>query len=181
MKNRYALAALVAASLATAAAAQGGPGMGPGMMGGPGMGRGMMGAECPMGGPGMGPGRMGGHGMGYGRMGGPGHGWQQGDRLRKLEALNLSDDQRQKITEIRRETQRKMHGLMGSLREVRWKSQDLAHSPHLDAAAARKLYEEGAAVRKQMFEARLEAWTKAEALLSPAQREQLHKAPKSRG
>jgi len=182
MKARFALAALTAACLSTYAAAQMGPGMGPGTMGGTGMGPGMMGADCPRGGPGMGPGRMGGHGMGHGRMGGHGPGaGGMGGSLRALEALNLTDEQRGKITEIRREAQRKHHALMGAMRDVRWKGQDLAKAPQLDAAAARKLYDEGAAIRKQMFEARLEARTRAEAVLTAEQREQLRKAPRQRG
>jgi Spy/CpxP family protein refolding chaperone len=68
---------------------------------------------------------------------------------------------------------------MGSMREIRWKGQDLRNAPELDAAAARKLYDEGAAVRKQMFESRLEARAKAEALLTAEQREQLRKMPRA--
>lgn len=183
MKTRFALAALVAATLSTLAAAQMGPGMGhgpgPGMMG-QGAGPGMTGpGDCPMAqgrGPGMqgrgmmhGPGMMGGQGMGMGMHGGPG--------LAAIEALGLTDEQRAKVTEIRRDLQRKNHALMSSLREVRWKGQDLAKAPVLDVAAARKLYDEGAAVHKQMFEARLEARAKAEAVLTKEQREQLRKSP----
>lgn len=187
MKTRFALAALAAACLSTVAAAQmgggmnqpgmgpgmGGQGMGPGMMGGPGMGPGMKGgADCPMGQAmmgGHGRGMMGGRHGGAGRMGGPG--------LRDLEALNLTEEQRGKMREIRRDLQRRNHALMGSLREIRWKGQDLAKSGAVDVAAAKKLYDEGAAVHKQMFEARLEARAKAEAVLTKEQREQLRKAP----
>ena len=177
MKTRFALAALAAACLSTVAAAQMGggmnhPGMGPGM-GGQGMGPGMRGgADCPMAQGmkgGRGHGMMGGRHGGAGRMGGPG--------LKDLEALNLTEEQRGKVQEIRRDLQRRNHALMGSLREVRWKGQDLAKSGAVDVAAAKKLYEEGAAVHKQMFEARLEARAKAEALLTKEQREQLRKAP----
>lgn len=178
MKTRFALAALAAACLSTVAAAQMGggmnhPGMGPGM-GGQGMGPGMKGgADCPMGqamgGRGHGPGMMGGRHGGAGRMGGPG--------LKDLEALNLTDEQRGRMKEIRRDLQRRNHALMASLRETRWKGQDLAKSGPVDVAAAKKLYDEGAAVHKQMFEARLEARAKAEAVLTKEQREQLRKAP----
>lgn len=182
MRTRFALAALAAATLSTIAAAQMGPGMGQGMMGGPGKGAGMAGqADCPMmgqgmhgrgmgHGQGMGQGMKGGHGMGQGGMGGPG--------LAALEALDLTAEQRTKITEIRRDAQRKNHALMGSLREIRWQSQDAAKSAELDTAAARKRYDEAAAVRKQMFEARLEARAKAEAVLTKEQREKLRAQPR---
>ena len=179
MKTRFALAALAAACLSTVAAAQMGsgmnhPGMGPGM-GGQGMGPGMKGgAECPMA-QGMMGGRGHGHGMMGGRHGGPG--MQGGPGFKALEALNLSEEQRGKVREIRRDLQRTNHALMGSLREIRWKGQDLAKAGTVDVAAAKKLYDEGAAVRKQMFEARLEARAKAEAVLTKEQREQLRKAP----
>ncbi len=189
MKTRFALAALAAACLSTVAAAQmgggmnhpgmgpgmGGQGMGPGMMGGPGKGPAMMGGmDCPMGqgmmgGRGHGPGMMGGRHGGGGRMGGPG--------LKDLEALNLTDEQRGQMKEIRRDLQRRNHALMASLRETRWKGQDLARSGPVDVAAAKKLYDEGAAVHKQMFEARIEARAKAEAVLTKEQREQLRKGP----
>lgn len=183
MRTRFALAALAAATVSTFAAAQMGPGMGPGMMQGRGMGPGMGQQDCPMAGQGMGPG-MGGKGMMHGRggmhggMGMRGGGMERGPGLAALEALNLTDEQRAKVTEIRRDLQRKNHSLMGSLREIRWKGQDVAKSAELDVAAARKLYDEGAAVRKQMFEARLEARAKAEAVLTKEQREQLRALPR---
>lgn len=178
MRTRFALAALAAATLSTIAAAQMGQGMGPGT--GP--------QDCPMMGQGSGPG-MGGMGMMHGRggmhggmHGGPGmkghQGMKSGPGLRDIEALDLTDDQRAKVTEIRRDLQRRNHALMGSLREIRWKGQDVAKAPRLDVEASRKLYDEGAAVRKQMFEARLEARAKAEAVLTKEQLEQLRNAPR---
>ena len=180
MRTRFALAALAAATVSTFAAAQMGQGMGPGMMHGQGMGPGMGSQDCPMMGQGMGQG-MGGKGMMHGRGGMHGGRGMMGDEmsqgpgLRAIEALNLTPEQRAKVTEIRRDVQRRTHALMGSMREIRWKGQDLRSAPELDAAAARKLYDEGAAVRKQMFESRLEARAKAEALLTKEQREQLRK------
>jgi Spy/CpxP family protein refolding chaperone len=179
MRTRFALAALAAATLSTLALAQMGPGMGHGMMGGRGMGPGAGQQDCPMMGQGMGPG-MGGKGMMYGQGGRHGGGMMGGDMaggpgLAAIEALELTPEQRAKVTELRRDVQRRNHALMGSMREIRWKGQDLRSAPELDAAASRKLYDEGAAVRKQMFESRLEARAKAEALLTREQREQLRK------
>ena len=180
MRTRFALAALAAATLSTLAAAQMGPGMGHGM--GHGMGPGMGQPDCPMMGQGMGG--MGGKGMRHGQGGMHGGGMMgddmaRGPGLAAIEALDLTPEQRAKVTELRREVQRRNHALMGSMREIRWKGQDLRSAPELDAAAARKLYDEGAAVRKQMFESRLEARAKAEALLTKEQREQLRKAPQA--
>ena len=180
MRTRFALAALAAATLSTLAAAQMGPGMGHGM--GHGMGPGMGQPDCPMMGQGMGG--MGGKGMRHGQGGMHGGGMMgddmaRGPGLAAIEALDLTPEQRAKVTELRRDVQRRNHALMGSMREIRWKGQDLRSAPELDAAAARKLYDEGAAVRKQMFESRLEARAKAEALLTKEQREQLRKAPQA--
>jgi Spy/CpxP family protein refolding chaperone len=166
MRIRHTLAAIAAATLSTFAAAQMGPGMGQGM--GPGMGAGMPGHGMMQG-----QGMMQGHGMMHGP--GMGQGFGGGPGLAALEALNLTDEQRAKITEIRRDLQRRNHALMGTMHEIRWKAQDAAKAPELDVAAARKLYDEGAAVHKQMFEARLEARAKAEALLTREQKEQLRK------
>src|SRR5512132_3112964 len=88
--------ALVIGTAAAAALAQGGPGYGPGYGGGPGYGPGMMGG----GGPGYGP--------------GPGRGYGPGASL--LEALNLTDEQREKILAIQEENRRKNWTAMGQLR-----------------------------------------------------------------
>ncbi|MGE0355418.1 MAG: Spy/CpxP family protein refolding chaperone [Burkholderiales bacterium] len=183
MKPGFALAAVAAALLSTAAAAQMGHGMGhhgagPGMTGAQGAGP----VDCPMGkgmagGHGMGPGMMGGHGMGPGMMGG--HGMMGGPGMmggfRGLEGLGLNAEQQSKVREIQRDLQRKQHATMGSLRELRWQEEDAAKSPAFDEAAARKRYEAQAAASKQMFEARLEAHKRIQELLTPEQREQLRR------
>ena len=108
MRTRFALAALAAATVSTFAAAQMGQGMGPGMMHGQGMGPGMGSQDCPMMGQGMGQG-MGGKGMMHGRGGMHGGRGMMGDEmsqgpgLRAIEALNLTPEQRAKVTEIRRD------------------------------------------------------------------------------
>jgi Spy/CpxP family protein refolding chaperone len=124
---------------------------------------------------------MRGHGMGRG-MHGMGAGMMGGAGFAAIEKLNLNDEQRGKVREIRRDLQRKQYALMGGVREIRWKAQDAAKAPELDVAAARKLYDEGAAIHKQMFEARLEARAKAEAVLTKEQRAELRKAaPRAAG
>lgn len=188
MKLRFASAALAAACLSTLAAAQmgpggmGGPGMGPGMHHGPGS---MAGSpDCPMGqGAGPGGGGPGRHGMGHRGMGGMGGmgqmgmgGMGSGFPPGALAALKLSDEQRTKITEIRRDGQRKRHALMGSMREVHWKVQDAARGAEFDEAAVRKNYEAMAAVRKEIFESGLETRKRIEAVLTPEQRTELRKS-----
>jgi Spy/CpxP family protein refolding chaperone len=101
-------------------------------------------------------------------MGGPG--------FQALDRLNLSDEQRGKVRDIQRDMQRKQFALMNSMHELRWQAEDQARGPEFDEAAARKLYEAGAAIHKQMFEARLEAHKRLEAVLTKEQREELRKA-----
>lgn len=120
-----------------------GYGMGPGMMGG-GPGYGM--------GSGMGPGMMGG---GYG----PGYA-----------ALNLSDEQRKKIDAIQEEMWRKQGELMGAMHAQSYRMHDFGNA---DDAAARKAFDEMAAAHKQMFETRLDARKRIDAVLTPEQRKQL--------
>ena len=194
MKARFAIAALAAACISTLAAAQMGAGMdprgmGPGMMGtqgaasgpgvpgGQGMGHGMMGDQdgCPMG-----KAMMGGHGKGRGMMGSHGKegGMMGGHGFGALESLGLNDDQKGKVRDIQRDTQKKRHALMGSLLELRWQAEDNARAATVDEAAARKQYDAMAAVRKQVFEIGLDAQKRVEAVLTPEQRAQLRKAPR---
>jgi Spy/CpxP family protein refolding chaperone len=164
----------------------GGQGMGPGMMGGrgmmggQGMGPGMMGGHGMMGGQGMGPGMMGGRGMmgGHGMMGG---GMMGGYGPGALAALKLTPEQRAKMTEVQRDIERKHWGLMGSMRELGWKAQDAAGAAQFDEAAMRKNYEAMAAIRKEMFEAGLDARKRLESVLTKEQREQLRRATQAGG
>jgi Spy/CpxP family protein refolding chaperone len=138
-----------------------GYGMGPGMMGGgygPGYGMGQgMGPEM-MGGGGYGPGQ----GMGPGMMGG---GYGPG-----YAALNLTDEQRKKIDAIQEEVWSKQGELMGRMHAQSYRMHDFGKA---DDAAARKAFDEMAAAHKQMFETRLEARKRIDAVLTPEQRKQL--------
>ena len=192
MKSRFVVAALAAACLSTAAAAQMGQGMGPGMTGGRGMGPGMAAgdADCPMGAGKMGGHRMGGHMKGGGMMGGGmmgggmmgggmmGGGMMGGHRMGgagPLEALGLSDEQQGKVRDIQRDLQKQHHALMGSMMELRWQSEDNAKSATFDEAAARKHYDAVAALQKRMFETRMEAQKRIQDVLTKEQREQLRR------
>ncbi|HYD76388.1 hypothetical protein [Ramlibacter sp.] len=162
-----------------------GPGMtrgyGPGMMGGygPGMmggyGPGMMGGYGPgmMGGygPGMmggyGPGMMGGHG--HGMMGGFGPGMMGGYGM--AWPADLSADQQARIAEAQQAFQQRQWGLMQQMHQLMWSAN--APGRPFDEQAARKHYDDSAALHKQMFENSLELRKRMDAVLTPQQREQM--------
>ena len=161
-----------------------GQGYGPGMMGqgyGPGMmgqgyGPGMMGQGYGPGmmGQGMGPGMMGygmmGQGMGPGMMGGMMYG------ANPYVSLDLSAEQRAKISAIQEELWRKRWNLMGKMHEERYHMYQLMSGVVTDEAAARKAYQAMADAHKQMFDAMLDARKHIDALLTKEQREQLRRA-----
>ena len=162
-----------------------GQGMGPGMMGqgygpgmmGQGMGPGMMGYG--MMGQGMGPGMMGygmmGQGMGPGMMSGMmGPGMMYG--ADRYASLDLSAEQRSKISAIQEQLWRKRWDLMGKMHEERYHMHRLMSGAVTDDAAARKAYQAMADARKQMFDAMLDARKHIDALLTKEQREQLRRA-----
>jgi len=115
---------------------------------------------------GMGPGMMGGgygpgQGMGPGMMGGYGPGYA---------ALDLTDEQRKKIDAIQEEVWSKQGELMGRMHAQSYRMHDFGKA---DDAAARKAFDEMATAHKQMFETRLEAHKRIDAVLTPEQRKQL--------
>jgi protein CpxP len=168
-----------------------GQGMGPGMMGqGQGMGPGMMGQGYGPGmmGQGMGPGMMGygmmGQGMGPGMMGqGMGPGMMSGMMgpgmmygADRYASLDLSAEQRSKISAIQEQLWRKRWDLMGKMHEERYHMHRLMSGAVTDDAAARKAYQAMADAHKQMFDAMLDARKHIDALLTKEQREQLRRA-----
>ena len=92
-----------------------------------------------------------------------------------LGALNLTEEQRAQVTKIQRELKRKQWDLIGSLRELRWKHQDALSAPEFDPERARKTFEAIVIVRREMFEAALNARMGIESALTKEQREQLRK------
>lgn len=176
--KRKLIAAAAVAVLAVAASAWSQPyGMGPGEGYGPGygMGPGMMGGYGP--GYGMGPGMMGGYGpgsgMGPGMMGGYGPGFGYG--------MDLTDEQRDKIAEIRQELADKHWELMGKMHRQGGPMYQAFGAGPLDEKAARKAFEEMAAAQKQMFELSLQARKRIETVLTPEQREQMRRGWRGRG
>lgn len=147
---------LAALALATTVAAQ--P-YGPGMMGGGGPG------GWGGGGPGM---TGGGGGMGPGMMGGLGGG--------VLADLDLSKEQREKIAEIQAEVRRQQSALMRGMQQQEWHMADAWRDDgSFDEQAARKAFDAMTAQRKAMFDLMIDAHKRIDALLTPAQREQLRR------
>jgi len=154
---------LTAVALGIAAAgavmAQGygpGGGYGPGMMGGGGYGPGMMG------GGGYGPGMMGGHGPGGGMMGfGP------------LGALDLKDDQRDKIFAIQEEARTKNFGTMTQMRAEQYKMAKMYNAEKADPKLIGEQQKKVDELRRQMIQSRVETRNEIEAVLTPEQKKQL--------
>lgn len=174
--KRKLLAVTAAALLGTAAAAFSQPyGMGPGGGYGPGgMGPGMMGGYGP--GYGMGPGMMGGYGpggMGPGMMGGFGPGFGYG--------VDLSDEQRAKISGIQQELAQKHWELMGRMHQQGGPMSQAFGSGPIDEKVARKAYESMAEAQKQIFELSLQSRKRIDAVLTPEQREQMGRGWRGRG
>ncbi len=152
----------------------GGYGMGgPGMMGGSGGGYGM-------GGPGMMGGYGGGYGMGPGMMGGQGgygmgSGMMGGYGANMWNAIDLSADQREKITKIQESLSTKHWDLMGKIQEQQFKLRELMASGKADDASVGKAYKRAVELRQQMWIAAAEMHKQLDAALTPAQREQLQR------
>jgi len=164
---RTGLVALGLAAAAVAVAQPGGPGYGPGsgpgMMGGgygSGMGPGMMGGGY---GPGMmGPGMMGG---GYG----PGWGGASGGATA---ALNLTDEQQQKVLAIQEENRRKNWDRMGQMRAEQFKLRSMYNADSIDPQAFAEQQKKVDDLRREMLVSRLETRKQVEAVLTPQQRQQ---------
>lgn len=137
--------------------------MGPGMMGGYGPGYGM------------GPGMMGGYGQGYGgMMGGYGPGYGMGPGMMGWENyrdLNLSADQKSKISQVRKEMRAKQWPLMGEMMDARDKLQDLYDADKQDAVAINKQYKVVDDLRRQMVDNMVDAHNRINSILTKEQRE----------
>ncbi|MEO8837497.1 MAG: Spy/CpxP family protein refolding chaperone [Herbaspirillum sp.] len=150
-------------------------GRGLGMMGGNGYGQGMMG--------GYGSEMMGGDG--YAMMGGYGSGmmgsrWERGCGAGSYRdgwgIPDLTAEQQTKIQAIQEEFRAKQWELMGKMQEQGVHSGMMGwNHGSSDEAAARKAYDEAAAIRKQMFENRLAIQKRIDTVLTAKQREQLNR------
>ena len=152
---------LAAAIAASGALAQGGPppgagtgGYGPGMMGG-GYGPGMMG--------GYGPGMMG--GMNARGMGGPGIGGYA--------ALDLTDEQRQKLAALGEQARGSAWDAMGKLRSEQFKLRELLRADPVNVSAVIDQQAKDDELRRQVLKSRVEARNEMAAVLTPEQRRKL--------
>ena len=143
------------AVLGTALALASSPALPQGMMGGPGTG--MMGGQ--------GMGMMGGPGMGM--MGGPGG---------MFAALNLSDEQREKIASIREQNRAKNWAAMGEVRSEQFKLRSLYRADKLDADKIAEQQKKVDELRRQVLKSRVEAHNQIAGVLTPEQRKQLRQS-----
>ena len=153
----------VALGLAAAGAAMA-QGYGPGMMGG-GYGPGMMGGYGPgMMGGGYGPGMMGG-GYGPGMMGMMGDG--------ALSALDLKDEQRDKIFAIQEEARSKNFGTMTQIRAEQYKLVKMYNAEKADPKAIGEEQKKVDELRRQIIQSHVETRNRVEAVLTAEQKKQL--------
>ena len=156
----FAVALAVVVGVAGAAIAQG-PGYGPGY----GYGPGMMGGY----GPGYGPGMMGrGYGPGYGYGPGMMGGYPGGSGLA---ALNLTDDQQNKISKILEDARNKNWGVMGQMRSEQFKLRQMYYSDKLDPNAVAEQQKKVDDLRRQMVKSHVVTRNQISALLNPDQRQ----------
>jgi Spy/CpxP family protein refolding chaperone len=148
---------VLALAIGSSAVAQQGPGYGPGP--GYGYGHGMMG--------GRGPGDGYGHGMmgGYGPDGGYGAG-------AGLAALNLTDEQREKIARIQEDNRSKNWNTMGQMRGEMFKLRQMYYGDKLDSNVISEQQRKVDELRRQMLKAQIETRNQVASVLTPEQRQQ---------
>ena len=116
---------------------------------------------------GYGPGMMGGGGWGPGMGMGPGAGAGGG-----LAALNLSDEQREKVFAIREEARKKNWATMGEVRSEQFKLRGMYSAEKLDPDKIADQQKKVDDLRRQMVKSRADTHNKVMAVLTPEQRKQ---------
>lgn len=148
-----------------------------------GMERGMMGGHH---GYGMGSGMMGGYqgyGMGMGMMGGH-HGYGMGPGMMGREifrGLNLSSDQKSKVSKIRKAVRTKHMELMDEMMDAQDKLHELYDADKLDAAAISKQHKVVDDLRRQMVESSVDAHNQISDILTKEQRDKLRERRREYG
>ena len=148
---------VLAFAIGSSAVAQQGPGYGPGP--GYGYGHGMMGGRGP--GDGYGRGMMGGYGPGGGYGAGAG-----------LAALNLTDEQREKIARIQEDNRSKNWNTMGQMRGEMFKLRQMYYGDKLDSNVISEQQRKVDELRRQMLKAQIETRNQVASVLTPEQRQQ---------
>jgi Spy/CpxP family protein refolding chaperone len=87
--------------------------------------------------------------------------------------LKLSAEQQKKITMIQQEMSKAMWQQMGTMHEQGYHMQGMFGPGAFDEAAARKAFQTMQETQKAMFDMRLEAHEKIDAVLTKEQRDQL--------
>jgi Spy/CpxP family protein refolding chaperone len=141
---------ILGAALALASSLAAAQGYGQGMMG-QGQGQGMMGQ-----GQGYGQGMM-----GSGRQGG------------MFAALNLTDEQRQKVLAIQEQHRQKNWAAMGEVRAEQYKLRSLYGAEKLDADKVAEQQKKVDELRRALLKSRVEAHNQMAAVLTPEQRKQM--------
>jgi Spy/CpxP family protein refolding chaperone len=163
MKRRYVLGAALAASLAVASTLAGAQGPGYGSGPGGGYGPGMMG--------GYGPGMMGGYGQGMMGGYGPGGGYGRGFGG-AFAALNLTDEQQDKIFAIQEANRKKNSDTMSAVRSETFKLRRMYNAESVDSKAVLEQQKKVDDLRRQMLGSRLETHKQIQSVLTPEQRKQ---------
>ena len=138
------------------------------MMGGHGMGPGMMGGHGMMGGQSMGPGLMGGQGMMGGRMMEVEH-----HLARVLDGLNLDEQQKKVIGEIRSNIKKNTIRKMADISIARLELRDLLLQDPLDMKAIEAKVRQLGSLRTEMHLSHIMALETIKAKLTPDQRKKL--------
>jgi Spy/CpxP family protein refolding chaperone len=142
----FSTAVALALAAGTALAQGPGYGYGPGMMGGYGPG-------------GYGPGMMGGYGPGGGRAG--------------FAALNLTDEQQEKLFAIQEQNRRKNFDTMSKMRSEVFKLRRMLNAENIDSKAVVEQQKKVDDLRRETLAVRLESRKEMEKVLTPEQRKQL--------
>ena len=116
--------------------------------------------------------------QGYGR--GPGYGYGPGmmgpgmgpGAGAGLAALNLSDEQREKVYAIREEARQKNWATMGEVRSEQFKLRGMYSAERLDPDKIAEQQKKVDELRRQMVKSRADTHNKVMAVLTPEQRKQ---------
>jgi Spy/CpxP family protein refolding chaperone len=90
-----------------------------------------------------------------------------------ITALDLKDEQRDKIFAIQEENRSKNWGVMGQLRSEQFKLRRMYYADKVDAKALGEQQKKVDDLRRQMLQSRVEARNQIEAVLTPEQRKQM--------
>ena len=130
----------------------------------------------------MGPGMMGGYGPGMTGGYGPGYGMGTGMMgWRNYRGLDLSADQKSKITPIQKEMRSKQWALMGEIMDAQDKLQELYDADKQDSAAINKQYKVIEDLRRQMVDNSVEAHNRINSILTKEQREKFREQGRGYG